>query len=118
VSRRTADDADRRTVSPPGTHRTTVFARMNPSPSTGPTQRPIKQMRPGDVARLLERDPRLVIPVGTCEQHGPHLPLGSDTIIVERLSSDLSAEFEVLLAPTVEYGVNVVTEKGFAGNGS
>ena len=62
---------------------------------------------------LIERDPRLIIPVGTCEQHGPHLPLGCDTIIVERLSRDLSAEFGVLLAPTVEYGVNVETEQGF-----
>ena len=75
-------------------------------------------MRPGDIARLLERDARLIIPVGTCEQHGPHLPLGSDTMIVDRLCSDLSAEFDVLLAPTVEYGVNVQTEKGFPGNGS
>lgn len=75
-------------------------------------------MRPGDIALLLERDPRLIIPVGTCEQHGPHLPLGSDTMIVDRLSCDLSAEFDVLLAPTIEYGVNVQTEKGFPGNGS
>ena len=75
-------------------------------------------MRPGEIALLLERDPRLIIPVGTCEQHGPHLPLGSDTMIVDRLSCDLSAEFDVLLAPTVEYGVNVQTEKGFPGNGS
>jgi creatinine amidohydrolase len=75
-------------------------------------------MRPADVAALIERDPRLIIPVGTCEQHGRHLPLGSDTIIVERLTTDLSAEFGVLLAPTVEYGVNVETERGFAGNAS
>jgi creatinine amidohydrolase len=75
-------------------------------------------MRPGEVARVLERDARLIIPVGTCEQHGPHLPLGSDTMIVDRLSCDLSAEFDVLVAPTVEYGVNVQTEKGFPGNGS
>ncbi|HEX4684577.1 MAG TPA: creatininase family protein [Gemmatimonadaceae bacterium] len=80
--------------------------------------RRLKQMRPAEVAALIERDPRLIIPVGTCEQHGPHLPLGSDTLIVERLSFDLSAEFGVLLAPTVEYGVNVVTERGFAGNAS
>jgi len=39
-------------------------------------------------------------------------------MIVERLSADLSAEFDVLLAPSVEYGVNVVTERGFAGNAS
>ena len=41
-----------------------------------------------------------------------------DTIIVERLARDLSAEFGVLLAPTVEYGVNAETERGFAGNAS
>jgi creatinine amidohydrolase len=80
--------------------------------------RRLKHMRPQDVAATIERDRRLIIPVGTCEQHGPHLPLGSDSIIVERLSNDLSAEFGVLVAPTVEYGVNVVTERGFAGNAS
>lgn len=44
------------------------------------------------------------------------MPLGCDTIIVERLADDLSAEFGVLRAPTMEYGVNVETERGFAGN--
>jgi creatinine amidohydrolase len=75
-------------------------------------------MRPAEIAALVERDARLIVPVGTCEQHGPHLPLGCDTLIVERLGEDLSAEFDVLLAPTIEYGVNVVTERGFAGNAS
>lgn len=46
------------------------------------------------------------------------MPLGSDTIIVERLADDLSAEFGVLRAPTVEYGVNVPAEREHAGNGS
>lgn len=73
-------------------------------------------MLPDQVAATIEVDARLIIPVGTCEQHGPHLPLGCDTIIVERLADDLSAEFGVLRAPTLEYGVNVVTERGFAGN--
>jgi len=75
-------------------------------------------MRPAEIAALAEHDTRLIVPVGTCEQHGPHLPIGCDTMIVERLSEDLSAEFGVLLAPTIEYGVNVVTERGFAGNAS
>lgn len=63
-------------------------------------------MRPAEVGAALARDPRLIVPVGTTEQHGPHLPLGCDTLIVERLADDLSAEFRVLRAPTVEYGVN------------
>jgi creatinine amidohydrolase len=83
-----------------------------------PLPRRLKEMRPTEIAEVLSRDQRLIVPIGTCEQHGPHMPLGSDTIIVERLADDLSAEFGVLRAPTVEYGVNVVTEREFAGNGS
>lgn len=76
------------------------------------------QMLPARVAAVLRDDPRLIIPVGTLERHGEHLPLGCDTIIVERLAADLSAEFGVLLAPTVEYGVNPETDAGFPGNAS
>src|SRR4051812_17241155 len=88
------------------------------APTAAPEPRRLKNMRPLEIAKLIERDQRLIVPIGTCEQHGPHMPLSCDTIIVERLSSDLSAQFGVLLAPTVEYGVNVVTERGFAGNAS
>ena len=70
------------------------------------------------IEAILAEDPRLIVPIGTCEQHGPHLPLGCDTIIVERMADDLSAEFGVLRAPTIEYGVNVDTERGFIGNAS
>ncbi|MGH7528335.1 MAG: creatininase family protein [Gemmatimonadales bacterium] len=66
-------------------------------------------MTPGSVReRLLER-PTLLVPAGTTEQHGPHLPLGCDTIIVERLADDISARFGVPRAPTVEYGVHTPT---------
>ncbi|HMC55719.1 MAG TPA: creatininase family protein [Gemmatimonadaceae bacterium] len=75
-------------------------------------------MRPNEIAAIIAADPRLIVPVGTCEQHGPHLPLGCDTIIVEHLADELSAEFGVLRAPTLEYGVNVMTEHSFAGNAS
>ena len=88
------------------------------SPATPDTPRRIKELRPGEVAAILAADSRLIIPVGTCEQHGRHLPLGSDTLIVERLADDFSAEFGILRAPTLEYGVNVDTERGFPGNAS
>jgi len=76
----------------------------------------LKILVPDEVRAALERDPRLLVPVGTCEQHGPHLPLGCDTILVERLADDLSAEFRILRAPTVEYGVNTVTKRPYPGN--
>ena len=88
----------------------------SPAPTGSPHR--IMQMRPGEVADAIQRDPRLIIPVGACEQHGRHMPLGSDTMIVEHLADDLSAEFGVCIAPTLEYGVNVATERGFPGNAS
>jgi len=76
----------------------------------------LKGLAPDAVRGALERDARLLVPVGTCEQHGPHLPLGCDTIIVERLADDLSADCGILRAPTVEYGVNTATKRPFPGN--
>jgi creatinine amidohydrolase len=90
----------------------------DPAATSPPIARCIKEMRPDDIAATVAADPRLIIPVGTCEQHGRHLPLGCATIIVEHLADDLSAEFGILRAPTLEYGVNVATERGFPGNAS
>src|SRR5687767_8440986 len=42
----------------------------------------------------------LVVPLGATEQHGPHLPLGTDTIIASALASDLDA----VVAPALPYG--------------
>src|SRR5260370_1050041 len=69
----------------------------------------LKHLVPDEVRFILERDARLLVPVGTCEQHGPHLPLGCDTIIVEHLADDLSAELQILRAPTVESVINSAT---------
>jgi creatinine amidohydrolase len=70
----------------------------------------IKELPPREIAEALRADPRLLVPVGTCEPHGPHLPFGCDTIIIDRLVDDLSAELGILRAPTVEYGVNTPGE--------
>lgn len=71
-----------------------------------------------DVAAHLARDPRLIMPVGALEQHGPHLPLGSNVLIARRICIDLSNEFGVLRAPTFGFGVNVVTARAYAGTAS
>ncbi|MGQ0560478.1 MAG: creatininase family protein [Gemmatimonadota bacterium] len=71
-----------------------------------------------DVAAHIARDPRLIVPVGALEQHGPHLPLGSNVLIARRLAVDLSHEFNVLRAPTIYYGVNVKSAQQYAGTAS
>ncbi|MYR62381.1 creatininase family protein, partial [Streptomyces sp. SID625] len=47
----------------------------------------------------------LVVPVGSTEQHGPHLPFTVDTDIALALAERLAAVREwVVLAPPVHYG--------------
>ncbi|HEY2807028.1 MAG TPA: creatininase family protein [Gemmatimonadales bacterium] len=79
----------------------------------------LKEMTPAAAREAAAANPRIIVPVGTTEQHGPHLALGADTVIVERLADDLSAEFQVLRAPTIEYGVNdAALERQFSGGAS
>src|SRR3954465_10578231 len=51
------------------------------------------------------RDALLVIPIGSTEQHGPHLPLSTDTDVAVALAGRLAAgRPDVLVAPPVPYG--------------
>lgn len=44
--------------------------------------------------------PIVVVPVGSCEQHGPHLPLHTDTIVATALAHDLvGRRDDCVLAP-------------------
>jgi mycofactocin system creatininase family protein len=48
--------------------------------------------------------PIIAVPVGSCEQHGPHLPLDTDTRIAIALAEGLAASFDpgdVLVGPTL-----------------
>ena len=46
--------------------------------------------------------PILVVPVGSCEQHGPHLPLHTDTVIADALAQRLVARRDdCAVAPTL-----------------
>lgn len=47
-----------------------------------------------------------VIPVGSIEQHGPYLPLGTDSIVAENLAVSLEKKMtkKVIVYPTIWYG--------------
>ena len=72
-------------------------------------------MTSAQVRALVEHRPWLIVTVGTTETHGPHLPLGCDTLILERLADDLSARFRIPCAPTIEFGVNTASARVFPG---
>jgi mycofactocin precursor peptide peptidase len=57
--------------------------------------------------------PTLLVPVGSVEQHGPHLPLDTDTRIAAAVAAR-AATGALLVAPPVAYGASGEHE-GFAG---
>jgi creatinine amidohydrolase len=58
-----------------------------------------------EAGRVLARDSRLLFPVGALEQHGPHLPLGTNTFLAEAVARRVSQQLCILRAPTFAYGV-------------
>ena len=57
----------------------------------------------------------LVVPVGSCEQHGPHLPLDVDLRLAQHLADALAAQRDrVVVAPPITIGASGEHE-GFAG---
>ncbi|MCO8128953.1 mycofactocin biosynthesis peptidyl-dipeptidase MftE [Acidimicrobiia bacterium EGI L10123] len=57
----------------------------------------------------------LLVPVGSCEQHGPHLPLDTDTRVAVAVAERVAARrAEVVVAPAVAYGSSG-EHQGFAG---
>ena len=47
-----------------------------------------------------------VIPVGSIEQHGPHLPVSTDSDIVTEIAKKISEKNGYFLLPTLNYGVS------------
>jgi mycofactocin system creatininase family protein len=55
--------------------------------------------------------PLLLVPVGSMEQHGPHLPLGTDTMIAAAVTREAARGLDaggrhVLVAPPLGYGAS------------
>ncbi|HWD06162.1 MAG TPA: mycofactocin biosynthesis peptidyl-dipeptidase MftE [Amycolatopsis sp.] len=68
-----------------------------------------------DVAERAAAGAILAVPIGATEQHGPHLPLSTDTDIALALCERLGARrADVLVAPPVPYGSSG-EHIGFAG---
>lgn len=49
---------------------------------------------------------KIIIPLGSMEQHGPHLPISTDTIIAEYLANQLTKKISSYVLPGIPYGVS------------
>ena len=61
---------------------------------------------PGLRKAIITKSQVAVIPVGSIEQHGPHLPISTDSDIVTEVAKRVSMKDGYLLLPTLNYGVS------------
>ena len=59
-----------------------------------------------EVEEALKTTDMVIIPVGSIEQHGKHLPLGTDILAVTELAKLIAQKADVLVAPTVLAGLS------------
>jgi len=57
-----------------------------------------------EVAGCIEANVPLILPVGAVEQHGPHLPLGTDGFIPYELAKRVAPGRGAIVAPPIFYG--------------
>jgi creatinine amidohydrolase len=61
-----------------------------------------------DVAAAFARSPVAVLPFGSVEQHGPHLPCGTDTMAADMIARHLARRLGALHVPFCPYGVTPI----------
>jgi creatinine amidohydrolase len=75
----------------------------------------LQEMTWTDVQEYLKTNDMVIIPIGSTEQHGPHLPLGTDSFIATDIAKMISARTGVVVAPVILAGYSVY-HSGFPGS--
>ena len=78
------------------------------------TARSLAALRLPGVEQQIARSPRVLVPLGATEQHGPHAPFGTDSILATEVCERLARRIDAVVAPAVPYGVSG-DHHGFAG---
>ena len=68
-----------------------------------------KELTAADLREKAQADAVVLLPVGSMEQHGPHLPVGVDTILSEGVckaaAEAIAGEMPIVVAPTLWCGM-------------
>ena len=63
---------------------------------------------------IKSKKPTIIIPIGSLEQHGAHLPITTDSDIVTEIASRLAKKCGFIVFPTISYGVSFEHEPLFS----
>lgn len=68
----------------------------------------LARMTTEEAARALAKANLALVAVGSCEQHGPHLSLDTDTSVAEAIAGQLAGRLgdTAVLCPTIGYGLS------------
>ena len=67
----------------------------------------INELSDPELRKLIKsKKPTVIIPVGSIEQHGAHLPISTDSDIVTEIASRLAKKCGFVVFPTISYGVS------------
>jgi creatinine amidohydrolase len=58
-----------------------------------------------EIAAQLRKNPFLILPAGSVEQHGPHLPTGTDTFAANLIAHRVAELMDALVLPATPLGV-------------
>ena len=58
-----------------------------------------------EIAAQLKANPLVLLPAGSVEQHGPHLPTGTDTFAANVISAAVAERMNGLVLPATPFGV-------------
>lgn len=64
----------------------------------------IAEMKWPETEKAIKRSDTVVLPLGACEQNGPHNPAGGDSIVAGNVASRLASRTGILVAPTMPFG--------------
>ncbi|MDP8886403.1 MAG: creatininase family protein [Thermoproteota archaeon] len=67
---------------------------------------PVFDMTDYDFRFTLKKIKRAIIPVGSLEQHGAHLPVSTDSLIAEYIARLLAEKIGAFVLPVISYGVS------------
>lgn len=68
----------------------------------------VEELTRFELGKLIDEECYAILPVGATEQHGPHLPIGTDKYLAEFVAERLADRINAVIFPTFNFGYSWV----------